>query len=259
MNESVPVRNLSRRLAREPRLRASQDLISRLPLRAPRRIADVYSGDGSMKALLTRRFPDAEIETFDLSQSGDRLAETRPDRFPRQASGGRSPSPRNRFDLIFSNGSLEMLPSLPRLLPLLIGMIAAGGCLAVQIPGDLYEPSRALLRMIAAEGPWATKLLLIAKTRPFNETMEGLYALLSPVCAAVDVWETTYLHVMTGVAAIVEWMKATRLAPFLAPLDEADRRRFLARYAAELGEAYPAEPDGAVLLRSRRLFVLAEP
>jgi trans-aconitate 2-methyltransferase len=211
-----------------------------------------------MKELLARRFPDAEIEAFDLSQSGDHLVEARPDRFPGQASGGHSLSVRNKFDLVHSNGSLEMLPSLPRLLPLLIGMIAAGGCLAIQIPGDLYEPSRALLRMIAAEGPWANKLLPIAKTRPFNQTMEGLHALLSPTCAAVDVWETTYLHVMTGVAAIVEWMKATRLAPFLAPLDEAERRKFLARYAAELREAYPAQPDGAVLLRSRRLFVLAQ-
>jgi trans-aconitate 2-methyltransferase len=258
MNESVPVRNLSRSSAPEPRLRASQDLICRIPLRAPRRIADVYSGQGSMKELLARRFPDAEIEAFDLSQSGDHLVEARPDRFPGQASGGRSLSVRNKFDLVHSNGSLEMLPSLPRLLPLLIGMIAAGGCLAIQIPGDLYEPSRALLRMIAAEGPWANKLLPIAKTRPFNQTMEGLHALLSPTCAAVDVWETTYLHVMTGVAAIIEWMKASRLAPFLAPLDEAERRKFLARYAAELREAYPAQPDGAVLLRSRRLFVLAQ-
>jgi trans-aconitate 2-methyltransferase len=258
MNESVPVRNLPRRSAPEPRLRAAQDLICRIPLQAPRRIADVYGGDGSMKALLARRFPDAEIEAFDLRQSSDRLAETRPERFHGQASGGRFLSVGNKFDLIFSNGSLEMPPSLPRLLPLLIGMIAAGGCLAVQIPGDLYEPSRALLRMIAAEGPWANKLLPIAKTRPFNETMEGLYALLSPICAAVDVWETTYLHVMTGVAAIVEGMQATRLAPFLAPLDEAERRKFLARYAAELRKAYPAQPDGAVLLRSRRLFVLAQ-
>ena len=102
-------------------------------------------------------------------------------------------------------------------------------------------------------------LLPIAKTRPFNETMEGLYALLSPICTVVDIWEATYLHVMESVAAIVEWMEATRLAPFLSVLNEADRRKFLDRYAAELHEAYPALPDGEVLLRSRRLFVLAQP
>src|SRR5580693_6944306 len=87
---------------------------------------------------------------------------------------------------------------------------------AIRLQGrreDLYEPTRALMRMIAADGPWAKTLLPIAKTRPFNETMEGLYALLSPICAAVDIWETTYLHAMPDVAAIVEWMEPTRLAP----------------------------------------------
>ena len=212
----------------------------RIPARAPRSIADVFSGQGSMRPLLAQRFPAAAIEAFDLSQSG-----------------GRFPA-RRKFDLISLNGSLELLPSLRRLLPAFVGMLAAGGWLAVQIPNDLYEPSRALVRMIAADGPWAKKLLPIAKTRPFNETMEGLYALLSPILATVDIWEATYLHVMSSVPAIVELMEATSLAPFLAPLDQTDRRRFLARYAAELIEAYPIQPDGSVLLRLRRLFVLAQ-
>ena len=99
----------------------------------------------------------------------------------------------------------------------------------------------------------------IAKTRPFNETMEGLYALLSPICAVVDIWEATYLHEMASVAAIVEWMETTRLAPFLTALEKSDRREFLNRYAAELHEAYPTLPDGGVLLRSRQLFILAQP
>ena len=52
-------------------------------------------------------------------------------------------------------------------------------------------------------------------------------------------------------------MEATSLAPFLAALDDKDRRAFLARYAAELEDAYPRAPDGSVLIRLRRLFVLA--
>ena len=201
-----------------------------------------------MRALLARRFPDAEIEAFDLAIDRSAL-EIRRLRL----------SAERKFDLICSNGLLEMVPSLRRLLPMLVGMVAAGGCLAVEFPNDLYEPSRAVMRMIAADGPWAKTLLPIAKTRPFNETMEDLYALLIPICAAVDIWEATYLHVMASIAAIVEWMEATSLAPFLTALNEADRREFLNLYAAELREAYPALPDGGVLLRSRRFFVLAQP
>ncbi len=230
-------------------MRGALDLMRRIPDSAPRRIADVYKGRGSMSELLARRFPTAEIEAFDLSHLTD----------PGPNLGGRWLSAERKFDLICSNGSLEMVSSLRRLLPMLVGMVAAGGRLAVEFPNDLYEPSRALMRMIAADGPWAKTLLPIAKTRPFNETMEGLYALLSPICGAVEIWEATYLHAMPDIAAVVEWMETTRLAPFLAALDAADRRAFLDRYAAELSEAYPPQPDGGVLLRSPRLFILAQP
>jgi len=64
---------------------------------------------------------------------------------------------------------------------------------------------------------------------------------------------------MASIAAVVEWMETTSLAPFLTALDEPDRREFLDRYADELHQAYPTLPDGGVLLRSRRLFILAQP
>jgi trans-aconitate 2-methyltransferase len=255
MNESVPARKAHGAVAQSHGLRAAQDLMSRIPALAPRRIAEVFSGQASMRPLLAQQFPEAEIEAFDLSQRVQ-IAQLRSERTLSQLSDGRLPA-KGKFDLIVSNGSLELLPSLPRLLPVLVARLAAGGCLAFHIPNDLYEPSRALVRMIAADGPWAGKLLPIAKTRPFNESMEHLYALLSPIVVSLDIWEATYLHVMNDIAAIVELMEGTRLAPFLAPLGRADRRKFLARYAAELEEAYPALPDGAVLLRIRRLFVVA--
>lgn len=211
-----------------------------------------------MSVLLAREFPGAEIEAFDLAQSADRAEDARLHPVHRGASG-RALGGGPKFDLVFWSGSQQTKPPLPRLLTTLVGMVAAGGCLALQYPNDLYEPSRALMRIIAADGPWAKRLLPIAKTRAFNEAMEDLYALLSPICAAVDIWETTYLHPMRGVATIVEGMEATRLAPFLAALDKADRHEFLDRYAAELRRAYPPQPDGRVLLRSRRLFALAQP
>ena len=190
-----------------------------------------------MRALLRQRFPDAEIVSLDESLS-------------EQTNG-------NEFDLIFSNGGLDLLPSLRALLPGLVTRLAVGGSLAVQIPDNLYEPNRVLLRMVAADGPWAKTLLPVAKTRPFNEGMEGLYRLLRPACGSVEIWETTYLDALAGVGAIVDLMKATSLRPFLRPLDEASRQRFLVRYAAELAEAYPREPDGKVLLRFPMMFVLA--
>ena len=43
--------------------------------------------------------------------------------------------------------------------------------LAVQFPNNPYEPNRALMRLVAADGPWAKTLLPVAKSQPFDETM----------------------------------------------------------------------------------------
>src|ERR1700685_2377471 len=141
MNDSVLVRNAQRRLAREHRLRSAHDLLCRIPARAERSVADVFSGQGSMRPLLAHRFPGAAIEAFDLSQAGERIAERRPERIAGQGSGDRFPA-RREFDLICLNGSLELLPSLPRLLPVFVGMLAAGGWLAVTLSHYLYEQNR---------------------------------------------------------------------------------------------------------------------
>jgi trans-aconitate 2-methyltransferase len=226
--------------AEEEETRAAADLLSRVETKSLSRVADVHAGPWSGGAILARRFPNAEIVSLDPSDLDDRAS----------ASA--------RFDLIYFNGDLGFRPSLRKLLPGLVTRLRPGGRLAVQFPNNLYEPNRALLRMVAADGPWAKKLLPVAKSRPFNETMEGLYALLSPVCASIDIWETTYLLAMNGIAAIVDLMKAGSLAPFFAPLDETSQRKFLDRYSAELTRAYPPQPDGKVLLRRPRMFFVAQ-
>ena len=41
------------------------------------------------------------------------------------------------------------------------------------------------------------------------------------------------------------------------PLEETERQAFLARYESAIAKAYPAEPDGTVLLPFPRLFLVA--
>ncbi len=112
--------------------------------------------------------------------------------------------------------------------------------------------------MVAADGSWAKKLVPIAKSRPYIEAPEDIFAMLRPLCASIDLWETTYIHPLNGVRAIMEWMKATGLGQFLTLIDDAEQQKFLDLYAAELSRAYPAQPDGTVLLRIPRLFILAQ-
>ena len=75
--------------------------------------------------------------------------------------------------------------------------------------------------------------------------------------AKVDIWRTTYYHVLAGPAAVVEWFKGAALRPFLALLDKGEQAAFLAQYQAGIEKAYPALADGTVLLSFPRLFMIA--
>jgi trans-aconitate 2-methyltransferase len=81
--------------------------------------------------------------------------------------------------------------------------------------------------------------------------------LMTPVADAVDIWETDYLMRLQGDNPVVTWTRATGLRPFLEPLDEPERQRFEADYAARILAAYPPETDGSTLFAFRRLFIVA--
>jgi trans-aconitate 2-methyltransferase len=63
---------------------------------------------------------------------------------------------------------------------------------------------------------------------------------------------------MESSSAIVEWIAATGLRPFLEALDsEKKRKRFVELLSERVAEAYLVRNDGQVLFPFRRTFVIA--
>lgn len=126
------------------------------------------------------------------------------------------------------------------------------------MPDNLDVPAHRLMRDIAADGPWAPALAAASAARTPIAEVDWYYELLRRHCAKVDIWRTTYHHAMPGGgASIVEWFKGSGLRPFLEPLDAPSRAAYLERYTAAVARAYPALPDGSVLLPFPRLFMVA--
>lgn len=74
----------------------------------------------------------------------------------------------------------------------------------------------------------------------------------------VDVWETTYVQLLQGEDAVLEWTKGTALRPVLTALEDDPEatREFLGQYRDLLRKAYPAGPHGTVF-PFRRIFAVA--
>ncbi|MFH1105050.1 MAG: hypothetical protein V1757_08965 [Actinomycetota bacterium] len=79
--------------------------------------------------------------------------------------------------------------------------------------------------------------------------------LLRPLLRSLDVWETIYLHTLTGPDPVAQWTRGTAARPFLEALGAAGRE-FMADYAARLRVAYSARHDGTTLFPMRRVFIV---
>lgn len=243
----------------DERTRPAAELLARVPLEAPRFVYDLGCGPGNSTALIAARFPDAEVIGLDTSPA---MLESARHRLPRLAFAQADAAtwiPERAPDLIYANAVLQWLPDHPVLLPRLLGLLAPGGVLAVQMPDNLAEPSHRLMREVAGAGPWAEAIGDPAVAGRLGRMLEpaGYYDLLAPLAAEIDVWRTAYHHPMADAAAIVDWVSATGLRPFLDPLDPDQRAGFLAAYAAAIEAGYPPRADGRRLLAFPRVFIVA--
>jgi trans-aconitate 2-methyltransferase len=238
------------------RTQPSVDLAARVPLAAPARIVDLGCGPGNSTAILAARWPDAAV--VGLDNSPEMLVQARADYPTMTWEPGDIATwrPAKPYDLVFSNAALQWLPEHARLMPALLAHVAPGGCLAVQMPRNFENPAHAVMRELAADGPWAARLE-VERRRVWVERPGYYYDLLSPLVRRLDVWETEYQHVLASAEAILEWVKGTGLRPFIDPLPPAEREQYLARYLERLRAAYKLQVDGKVILPFRRIFFIA--
>ncbi|HEY1629677.1 MAG TPA: trans-aconitate 2-methyltransferase [Rhizomicrobium sp.] len=238
------------------RTRPAADLLARVPVEAPKHVADLGCGPGNSTALLSARWPDAALEGVD--NSPEMLADAK-------ASGVKARwtladvaqwKPDAPCDVLYSNATLQWLPDHTRLVPHLMKHVGSGGVFAFQVPRNFNEPCHVLIREVADGGPWAAKLKGVRDWWNVLEP-EAYYAILSPLSKNIDIWETRYLQALDGEDAVFRWMSGTGLRPFADALEGEEREAFLAEYKQRVGQAYPRQSNGKTLYPFQRLFAVA--
>ena len=240
--------------------RAALDLLVRLPEDLdPAEIWDLGCGTGQHAALLKRRHPNARVHGLDSSIAMLEQARALSADVDWSVGDIATWAPDRPADLILANASLQWLPDHTALFAHLAGALAPGGLLAVQMPMAWETRHHTIMRETAAEGPWASVLTGVDTIAPLLPT-EAYYEALAPLCDDIDIWSTTYLHVLTGENAVLEWMKGTALRPYLTALagDPAMQEAFLTTLGGRLSAAFPRRAQGQTLLPFPRLFLVAQ-
>nr|WP_314985791.1 trans-aconitate 2-methyltransferase [uncultured Pantoea sp.] len=239
------------------RTRPARELLARISLEQVEQVTDLGCGPGNSTELLADAWPLAQITGLDssaamLSQASERLPNCRFVQADIRSWQADAPQ-----QVVYANASLQWLDNHTALFPHLVSLLATGGVLAIQMPDNLNEPSHQLMREVAATERWRSRINVAAAERTQLLSTGEYYNLLVQSGCEVDIWRTTYYHVMADAQAIISWLQATGLRPFLATLDASEQRDFLSDYHQRLLTAYPAQANGQVLLAFPRLFMVA--
>jgi trans-aconitate 2-methyltransferase len=240
------------------RARPFADLTARIDADAPACVVDMGCGEGALTASLAQRWPGARVTGVDSSATmlAAAAAHALPGRVEFTAGDVRDWAPAGPVDVVVSNAVLHWVPGHERILARWAGWLSPGGRLAVQVPGNFRAPTHALLTELCRSPRWSARLAAAAPDPDAVLEPAGYYDVLTGAGLAADVWETTYLHVLTGDDPVLAWVRSTVLRPVLALLGEDDAAELTAAYAAALREAYPMRPDGMTLLPFRRIFAV---
>lgn len=238
----------------DERGRPFHDLMARVRAESPATVVDLGCGPGTFTAVLKQRWPDARVVGVDSSPEMVAAARSVPGIELIQADV-RDWQPDRPVDVLVSNATLQWVTGHLELLPRLVGWLAPDGWLAFQVPGNFAEPSHVLLREVADSARWRGRLGADRVARPSSYDPDVYLASLAELGCTVDAWETTYLQVLPGDDAVLDWVSGSALRPVLAALGEGERDEFVAEYRALLREAYPRQSYGTVLPYRRVIAV----
>ncbi len=244
------------------RARPFFDLIAQVDAARPRYVADLGCGPGNLTAALAERWPGATVTGVD--NSPEMIA--RAEETVREPAGPGAPNlsfelgdvrdwrPPRSPDVLTCNAVLQWVPGHQDLLPRWADLLAPGGWLAFQLPGNFDQPSQLIIRELAESPRWRGQLAGAELSRQAGDPADYV-ALLARPGYTVNAWETSYLHILPGEDPVLEWGKGTALRPVLSALDADQAAGFLREYGERLRIAYKPHPFGTVF-PFRRVFAV---
>lgn len=238
------------------RARPFFDLIAQIGATGPGYVADLGCGPGNLTGVLALRWPGAEVTGVDNSPEMIAEATSAPDRGgPRFVLADiRAWQPERPPDVLVCNAVLQWVPDHHDLLLRWADLLAPGGWLAFQLPGNVGQPSHAIIREMAGSARWRALLAGAELNRQAGDPEEYAELLARPGYD-VDAWETSYVHILSGENPVLEWAKGTTLRPVLAALDEEQAAAFLLEYGERVRQAYKPRTFGT-LFPFRRVFTV---
>ena len=239
---------------KKERTQPSIDLVNRIEISDPKKIVDIGCGPGNSTEILKKYWSNADITGIDNSSQ---MIEKAKKEYPEGRwilSDATNWKPENKFDIIFSNATLQWIPNQKELIKNLFDFLSENGILAVQVPANSESPLHRALIEVSKRDDFD---LYTKKCRElihyYNE--EFYYDILSQLSSDFNIWTTTYYHILNDYIDLIEWYKGSGMKIYLDSLpDEAMKESFENFVLEECKKGYKKQSDGKIIFGFKRLF-----
>lgn len=237
-------------LFKDQRTQPALDLANRVRSCQAKTVVDIGCGPGNSTAVLKDVFPHAKILGIDNSANMISKAKAQHSGLDFQVCSAEDLT--GSYDLLFSNACLQWIPNHETLIPQLMGKLTEHGVLTVQMPMNWNEPLFRIIKAVAAKPKWDFKNVCFER----NDTLspEAYFDILSACSGSFEIWETVYYHAMPSHEHLIEWVRGTRLRPYLDVLNEEQKVEFEQEILSMVRDAYPFTASGEGVLKFRRFF-----
>lgn len=244
-----PARDLACRLA---------DLLgASFPGQSSPRVLDLGCGPGNSTQVLAERLPGARLTGLDNSAAMIETAQSSGPQAVWICADAATWTAEGQYHAVFSNAALQWVPDQAAQLRRCWDWLEPGGVLAIQVPGNGDSGLHRAMRHTAARWPRRERFAGLAGQIHYHEP-DFYHEQLGRLSPLVQVWETTYWHILANYQAMIDWYSGTGLRPWLQALDnDTEREVFCEHMLEDIRPAYPARPDGSLYFPFRRVFATA--
>jgi trans-aconitate 2-methyltransferase len=239
------------------RTQPSIDLVSRINIDNPMRIIDIGCGPGNSTQILGQRWPNSQIVGLDNSP---KMIEKAKSDYPKQKwilSDALDIDSKIKYNIVFSNATIQWVPNHEKLIMKLFSLVEDNGALAIQLPKFRDMPLEKSIEQVAKKTKWDRYTQGCDDLFTYHN-YNFYYDILAKHSNLIDMWETSYIHILASPESILEWIRSTGMKPYLDRLGKDEiKNEFEKDVLEEIKKYYPVQKNGKVLFPFKRLFFIA--
>jgi trans-aconitate 2-methyltransferase len=241
----------------QERTQPAIDLSARIDYPDAKSVIDIGCGPGNSTRILREKWPEASITGLDSSPEMINMAlKDCPEQIWITADASAYEFSRT-YDVVFSNAAIQWIHGQERLIENLSRIINEKGVLAVQVPANSHSPLHLALDKVSELPEWKQYCAECRELLNYRDAYY-YYPILKRLFSGVEIWETTYYHILDSHQDMMEWYKGTGMKPFLDRIPEAGlKEKFEEKVLSEARDYYPVQNDGKILFQFPRLFFIA--